>query len=249
MSSWKLSDLLRCSWPSREAQDRRNTCPIQFMMITLPPRCRTPRERVGQSSSRKFIFMHLHTIKSQMLTLMLSFKDLSGLFTAIFPPRTARHLCLWVLSGFFLKARRIARIPKGFSPLFSHCHRQTDSLSFCELVFVVVGFVSSHLWLLWLEYGTHKKHVISATGCHQHKCCCFGDRLEKSPEEMLEGLQESDSGGIGERTPNSFKLFASSWVRDCRLVACILHLAFCKCLTLFFSVFTLLIKINKTEFQ
>ena len=136
-------------------------------------------------------------------------QGLSGLLTAIFPLSAARHLCLWVLSGFFLKARRIARIPKGFSLLFYHCHRQTHSLSFCELIFVVVGFVSSRIWLLWLEYGTHKKHVISATGCHQHKCW-FGYRLEKSPEERLEGLQESDSGGIGERTPNSFKMFAYS---------------------------------------
>lgn len=116
-------------------------------MINLPPRCRTPRERVGQSSSRKFTFTHLQTIRSQMVTLMLSVKDLSGLFTAIFPPSTARHLCLGVLSGFFLKARRIARIPKGFSLLFSHCHRQTDSLSFCELVLLFLG-----LFLLTLDY-------------------------------------------------------------------------------------------------
>lgn len=129
-------------------------------------------------------------------------QGLSGLFTAIFPPSAARHLCLWVLSGFFLKARRIARIPKGFSLLFYHCHRQTHSLSFCELVFVVVGFVSSPIWLLWLEYGTHKKHVISATGCHQHKCCCFGYRLEKSPEERLEGFKRVIQEGL-EREPQA----------------------------------------------
>lgn len=138
-----------------------------------------------------------------MVTLVLSFVDLSGLLTTVFPLSTSRHLCLWVLSGLFLKARRVAKVPKGFSLLFSHCYRQSHILIlFCGLVFVVVEFVSSHFWLLWLECGTPKKLVTSATCCHWHKHCCVGDMLKSPQRRGWKGFNRIIQEGL-ERGPQN----------------------------------------------
>lgn len=158
MSSWKLSDLRGVV--DHPEEDRRITCPIHFMMRTLPPRCRLLQESRAVFQQKA----HIHSSPNHQEPNGDPDAILQGLFQSCSlqssPPSTARHLCLWVLSGFFLKARRIAQNPQGFSLLFYHCHRQTHSLSFCELVFLLL----LDLFLLPFDYcDLNMEHIKT---CH-----------------------------------------------------------------------------------